>query len=169
MQPTREWPPLSLVIKAWLLVGSLDLLAAFIDLYLSTGRNPFVTVPRYIASGLFGMEAFTGSGWMIAAGLLFHFCFAGFFTLLFFVLYINVKGISRYWWLTGMVYSLFIWVVMNRVVVPASRVPAVSAFNWTKAVKAVAILTVLIGLPLSWIAKKYYDRYPKTIWKATAP
>jgi hypothetical protein len=167
MNADRRWPPLFLIVKAWLLVGTLDLLAAFIDLYVSTGRNPFVVVPRYIASGMFGMDAFTSSAWMIAVGIVFHYLFAGIFTVLFFVLFLRVKWFSRYWLLTGVVYSVFVWVVMNRMVVPASRVPALPVFSWVKALKAMAILTLLIGLPLSWIARKYCEQYPKTVWKAT--
>lgn len=167
MNADRRPFPLSVIVKAWLLVGTLDLLAAFIDLYVSTGRNPFVVVPRYIASGVFGMEAFTGSAWMIVVGILFHYLFAAIFSVLFFVLFLRVKWFSRFWLLTGIVYSALIWVVMNRMVVPASRVPALPVFSWVKALKAIAILTVLIGLPLAWIARQYCQRYPKTVWEAT--
>lgn len=167
MNSSRKWPPFSLLIKAWLLVGTLDLLAAFIDLYVSLGRNPFQTVPRYIASAWFGMDAFKGGGSMIAWGVLFHYLIAGFFTLFFFLLYVNIRWMSRYWVLAACLFSLFIWVVMNRLVVPASRVPVLPVFNPWKALKAVAILTFLIGLPLAWIAKRHYEKYPGTIRKST--
>lgn len=48
------------ILYAGLLVGSLDITAAFLDFYISTGNGPG-GVLRFIASGVFGREAFTGS------------------------------------------------------------------------------------------------------------
>lgn len=166
MNTFRKWPPILLLVKAWLLVGTLDLLAAFIDLYFSLGRNPFQTVPRYIASAWFGMDAFNGGGIMILWGILFHYLIAGFFTLFFFLLYVNIRWMSRYWIITACFYGLFIWIIMNRLVVPNSKVPVLPVFNAWKAFKAMAILTFLIGFPLAWMAKRYYENCPRTIWKS---
>jgi hypothetical protein len=58
--------------------------------------------------------------------------------------------------LTGIVYGLFIWVIMNRVVVPLSNA-STGAFNLKQAFIAALILIGAIGLPLSFIANFFYS------------
>ena len=72
-------------VIAWtaLLVGTLDIVAAFVDYWLATGRGP-EGVLRYVASGAFGSAAFTGGICMIWYGLLFHYMIAAAWTALFF-------------------------------------------------------------------------------------
>ena len=57
--------------------------------------------------------------------------------------------------MTGVVYGLFIWLTMNRIVVPLSNVAAFP-FRITSAIIGASILMVAIGLPLSFIAHKFY-------------
>ena len=70
------------VLKAGVIVGTLDILAAFIQFYSKTQKNPIVVL-NFIASGIFGKEAFTGGNKMAAFGLFFHYVIAFGFTLLF--------------------------------------------------------------------------------------
>lgn len=74
--------PLKLILFSGLLVGSLDILAAFVDYNLATGKNPFVIL-KFIASGVFRKTALTGNGGMYAWGLFFHFVIAFSFTIFF--------------------------------------------------------------------------------------
>ncbi|HEY2727215.1 MAG TPA: hypothetical protein VGI61_08585, partial [Parafilimonas sp.] len=70
-----------------LLAGTLDILAAFADYYIATRRGP-EGVLRFIASGVFGKDAFTGASLMIWLGLFFHFVIA-FALTIFFSLFIQ--------------------------------------------------------------------------------
>jgi hypothetical protein len=58
---------------AWagLLVGTLDKLSAIVNFKIATGKDP-VLIFQYIASGVFGKEAYIGS-LMPVLGLIFHF------------------------------------------------------------------------------------------------
>ena len=56
---------------------------------------------------------------------------------------------------TAIVYGVFIYVVMNMVVLPLTRIPAIT-FHLDKALLATGILIVAIGLPLSFFARKFY-------------
>ena len=146
----------STILLLWLLVGTLDIIAACTDLYLNTGKGPDVVL-KYVASGVFGKEAFTGGTKMIWLGLLFHYIVALGWTLLFYVLFLTVPFISKYPVVSGILYGLFIWTIMNQVVVPNSNVPVPKAaqFDWMKAGKNALILICMIGLPLSLLCKKY--------------
>ena len=148
--------PLKIILLSWLLVGTLDILSAFVDYYIATGKNP-LAILSYIASGVFGKSALGGGAGIMLAGLLLHYFIACCFTLFFFWLYAktNLLAVNRV--LTGIAYGLFIWIIMNLAVVQLSGVPhgPVSAMKMGKVIKAALILICMIGLPLSFIAYKY--------------
>lgn len=141
---------------AWvgLLAGTLDILCAFIQVYIARGTSPEIVL-RYIASGAFGKAAFSGGWQMPLVGLLFHYIIAYSFTTLFFLLYPSIKIMSRSIVATAIVYGILIYVVMNLVVLPLTRIPAIT-FHLDKALLATGILIVAIGLPLSIFARRFY-------------
>jgi len=141
---------------AWvgLLAGTLDILSAFIHVYIVRGTGP-ETVLRFIASGAFGKAAFSGGWGMPLAGLLFHYIIAYSFTTLFFLIYPSIKIMSKSIVATAIVYGIFIYVVMNIVVLPLTRIPTIT-FQLNKALLATAILIVAIGFPLSFFARRFY-------------
>lgn len=143
---------LTLVLKSTLLVGTLDILAAAIQYYLKTGNGP-APVLKFIASGVFGPEAFSEGGAMIFYGLLFHYMIAFSFTLFFFVISLIFPAILKATILTGIVYGVFVWIIMNLLVVPLSNTPEAD-FQWLNAGIAMLILIVCVGLPLSFIASR---------------
>lgn len=146
---------LSVVIfLSGLLVGTLDIAAALIQYYAQTGKDP-LNVLRFIASGVFGVEAFAGGVPMAGWGLFFHFIIAYSFTGFFILIYPQWRFLSKNPWLTGLCYGIFIWFVMNMFVLPMSNVPQ-SAFNLQKALIAAAVLVAAIGWPLSFIAKRHF-------------
>lgn len=140
------------ILFAGLITGSLDIIAAFIDFYIATGNGP-AGVLRYIASGAFGNEAFTGGSSMILWGLFFHYLIACSFTVLFFWLYLKVKFVSAYPIITAILYGIFMWATTVLIIVPISETPPVPLTFWS-AVKAILILIFTISLPLILIIKK---------------
>ena len=142
------------IALAGFLVGSLDIIAALTNFYIKTGKDPLIVL-KYIASAVFGKEAYSGGNIMAAWGLLLHFLIAFIWTIFFFLIYPKLKILSFNRIVTGIVFGIFIWVVMNRVVVPMSKA-SVGAFDLKQAIIAVLILIGAIGLPLSFIAHKYY-------------
>ncbi len=143
------------VLFAWLTAGSLDILTAFVHYYLKTGKNPF-GVLNYVASGVFGTSAFTGGTAMAVWGLVFHYIIAFSFTLLFFLIYPRWKFLSLNKALTAIGYGLFVWALMNLVVLPMSNVPR-PVFHLSNALIAATILIFMIGLPVTLIISKYYS------------
>jgi uncharacterized membrane protein YagU involved in acid resistance len=145
------------IVKAGLLVGTLDILTAFLHYFIKTGEKNVFTVLKFVASGIFGKEAFAGGNSMIIAGLIAHYMIAFAFTIFFFWLFPKIKGLSKNQILTGILYGIFIWMVMNLVVVPLSNV-ATRPFNLTNAIINAVILIVCIGIPLSLMANAFYKK-----------
>ncbi|TDH28632.1 hypothetical protein EXU57_00715 [Segetibacter sp. 3557_3] len=142
------------IFQAGLVVGTLDITAALLYYFVKTGNNP-VLILKYIASALFGKAAYSSGNKMIVAGLALHFIIAFAFTLLFFLIYQAFNLLRRSILLTGIIYGLFIWVVMNLIVVPLSKIPA-QPFNLENRIANMIMLNVCIGLPLSYMAANYY-------------
>ena len=142
------------VALAGLLVGTLDILAAYTQFYISTGKNPIPAVSKYIASGVFGRDALKGGADMIILGIVFHYIIAFLFTIFFFWIYKRWPLLSRNWVLTGFACGIFIWVVMTQVVVKLSNTLKMGSGTIGKKIIAALILITMIGLPLSYIAKR---------------
>ena len=143
------------VLLSGLLVGTLDITAALVQFYIKTGKDPLIVL-KYIASAVFGKDAYAGGNKMAIYGLLFHFAIALTWTIFFFLIYPMLKLQSLNRILTGVLYGVFIWLIMNRVVVPISKA-SVSPFNLNQAMIAALILIAAIGLPLSFIAYRFYS------------
>lgn len=142
------------ILLAGLLVGTLDILAASIQT-LIYGRNP-LDMLKFVASGVFGNEALTGGLAFSFYGLFFHYCIAMGWTILFFLVFPKLDFLSKNRVLTGLGYGLFVWVCMSQIVLPLSNTPSFP-FRLSGAIIAVMILMAAIGLPLSFIASKYYS------------
>jgi len=145
------------IILAGLLSGALDIIAALTDYYITTGKKPWAVL-KFIASGVFGKKAFSGGGNMIFMGFLFHFIIAFTFTVFFFWLYPKISFLSKNRIITGILYGIFVWTIMNLVILPLSNTPPLT-YTTFKVIKAMLILIVMIGLPLSFIAHKCLAGY----------
>jgi hypothetical protein len=138
-----------------LVVGTLDGLAAIIMYSVQTGKDP-MNVFRFIASGIFGTSALSGGVSMALWGIAFHYIISLGWTILFFWLADRFSPLSRNWIISGVMYGIFVWVIMNLVVMPLSLVPMkVGPKEWSGILKGALILIVCIGLPISYSARKY--------------
>ncbi len=147
---------LKTILFSGLLAGTLDIATALIQYSVQTGKDPLFVL-RYVASGVFGNDAFAGGVHMAGWGLFFHFVIAFSFTVFFFVIYPKLGFLAKNRVLTGIFYGIFMWIVMNLGVLPLSGVPQ-SPFDAGRATRGALILICMIGLPLSFIAGRFYSR-----------
>lgn len=148
---------LQTILLAGCIAGTLDILSACTQYYINTGKNP-LRVLNYVASGVFGKEtAYAGGTTMPVLGLLFHYIIAFSFTVFFFWLYPKWKALSLNKFITAVGYGLFVWAVMNLLVVPMSQTPK-GPFDISRAMIAAAILICMIGLPITLIVGNYYAK-----------
>jgi hypothetical protein len=145
------------ILKAGLIAGTMDILAACIFVYIRTGHTHLRGILKFIASGVFGKAALDGGGPMIFAGLLFHFLIAGIFAAFFFWIYPRIQIASRNRLVTAIIYGIFVWCVMNLAIVPLSHV-ASRPITLSNALINTGILIVCIGIPVSYIAHAYYRK-----------
>ena len=147
----------SAVLKAGLLVGTADILAAFLYFFLKTGNLNVGIVLHYISGGLFGKAAFSGGRVMAVTGLLLHYAFAFGFTLFWFWVFPVVSRFSRSRVVLGIVYGLLVWTIMNLLVVPLSRIGK-RPLDTTDALINIGILIACIGIPLAFRAASFYKK-----------
>ena len=142
------------ILIAWLVSGTLDITAAIVQYLIKGGLHPEI-IFKYIASAVFGKEAFAGGTMMIIWGVLFHFAIALIFALLFFFLYPLFHKLIKNNVVLGLLYGIIVWAIMNFIVVRASFIPS-APFNAKGAIIAALILMFCIGLPNALITGKYY-------------
>jgi hypothetical protein len=145
------------VLKAGILVGSFDILAAFLLVLIRTGKLQVFNILKFIASGIFGKDAAAGGLKMVVIGFILHYTIAFIFTGLFFWLYPKMNLGSKNKWITGIVYGVLIWFLMNRIVLPLSNVVH-RPFSLSNALINIGILIICIGIPLSLFARRFYRK-----------
>jgi hypothetical protein len=144
------------IFKAALIAGCLDVTAACIQAYITNKVTPDIIL-KYIASGIFGKEAFSGGVGYMLFGLLVHFLIAFACTLFYFLLYPKLKILQANILLSALFIAVTAWAIPARLIVQLSKIK-MAPFNLTKALIAVAILYCCIGLPVSYFAKRYYNK-----------
>jgi hypothetical protein len=142
------------VLTTGLIAGILDIIAACVSAYIQRGMTPDKLL-QFVASGLFGVHAFNGGTTMAIIGLIMHFMIAISWTLLFYLLYPRLSILRKNKILVGIIYGAFVWVIMNRVILPFTAIPK-SPFNPVSALIGMVILMLMIGMPNSFRAAKYY-------------
>lgn len=150
----KSYPIVKAIAWAGLLVGALDILAAIVNFKVATGKDP-VLIFQYIASAVFGKDAYSNGALMPVLGLIFHFIIAYIFTTVFFIIYPKLKLHKYNAILVGVAYGILIWLAMNCIVVPLSKIGKFS-FKLPGAFLQASILIVMIGIPLSFICKRYF-------------
>lgn len=145
---TPRWP---LIIRAGLLAGTCDIIAAFVFYSVKTGKSPW-PVLNYIASGVVGKEAaYADQGFMRVFGLLLHYGIALIFAAIFYAAWPVIRKVTGNWVLAGLGYGVLVWCAMNLVVVPLSHTPGGGQPTLSGVVIHMLILMVCIGLPVAAI------------------
>jgi hypothetical protein len=112
-------------------------------------------VLQSVAGGLLGRSAYEGGFATAALGLTFHLVIALSWAALFFFAYPFFSFLAKSRVFNGVAYGLLIWLTMNLLVVPMSRIPA-RPFVLQNVVTGMLILIVMVGMPVALIVPKYY-------------
>lgn len=151
------------VLITGFIAGVLDLAGAVISAMIVNNRFPG-KILETIAGGAFGKESIGGGTLMKLWGLLFHFLIAISFTFIYFLAHPKVRLLRKNIFLSALLYGLFVWAIMNMVVLPLSAYHSpVIPQNYMAAARAAFILIVCVGLPIAISAKWYYSRNNLTV------
>ncbi len=138
------------ILSATLVAGTLDILAAIIVYALILEQTSPARILMSIASGIFGKEAFSGGTPMVIAGLLLHFLIAFIFSVFYHLIYPSLGFLRGRKLLSGILYGIFIWLVMNLGVLPivfkGMPMPDPAA-----ALLGMAIVILAVGIPIAFI------------------
>jgi len=137
------------IVFAWIVAGTLDVVTA-VTYYPLTVNVTAKQILQGIASGLLGARAFQGGAATAALGLGLHYVIALIWTVVFYLAARNFRTLARRPLLVGPLYGTFVWLVMNLVVLPMSRV-AHRPLRLQPSIVGAVILMICIGLPLATI------------------
>jgi hypothetical protein len=143
------------ILRIAFIAGTLDIIAACASAYLQKGTLPRIVL-KYIASGVLGQAAFKAGTGVMLLGLLFHFIIAFACTAVFFLIYPKFEFLKKSVLLNAVFIGVIAWVVTTQMVIPMSEISK-TPFNLAAAIRAVIILIVCIGFPVSYATKKYYQ------------
>jgi hypothetical protein len=144
------------ILRTGLIAGTLDILSAITVYALIMGKGTPVQILQGVASGVFGREAFAGGFTMALTGLLFHYAIALIFTTVYFLLYPHLPFLHRQWAVSGVLFGVLVWLVMNLAVLPLSNFQQ-APLRWAPALLGMAIIVVMIGLPIAFFTQKNYN------------
>jgi uncharacterized membrane protein YagU involved in acid resistance len=145
------------ILIGGVIAGALDILYACIHYGVALGASP-ARVCQSVASGILGKDAAVAGGLETAAlGLGLHFMMAIMMSGFFVLLASRIAVLARYAWITGPIYGLGLYFVMNYVVVPLSNAAHNGAPEGQFLVGALFTHIVLVGLPIALIAKRYQN------------
>ena len=148
--------PAKTILISGITAGTLDISGAILVYSVIMHKITAARILQGIASGVFGKGAFSGGAAMEVYGLIFHYFIAFSFAVTYFLAFPYIPFLQRQKVVSGIFYGVFIWFVMNVIVLPlvfTNRPP----MTLTSAVIAASILIVMIGLPVSFITNKYYS------------
>lgn len=112
--------PARALVTGGLVVGVLDILDAFVFFWLRSGVKP-ARILQAISAGVVGRDAAVAGGNATAAlGLALHFVIAFSVVIVFWLAARAIPALVRQPFVTGALYGLAVWGVMNYVVLPLS-------------------------------------------------
>lgn len=111
--------PIKWVLAGGLAAGALDITDAFIVFSLKGIK--FMSITQAITAGLIGPAAFKGGVVTFLEGLALHFAMAVVMALVFYAIVRAVPILAKNLVITGLVYGLGLFFVMNYLVVPNSQ------------------------------------------------
>lgn len=89
-------------------------------------------------------------------GLAMHFAIALGWTALFFLGASRLSALRGNPWVIGTLYGLVVWVLMNRVLVPLTRLGPARPLDPKQAAIGAAILIVCVGIPIVFGARRAF-------------
>ncbi|WP_353719778.1 DUF1440 domain-containing protein [Dyadobacter sp. 676] len=138
------------ILSATLIAGTLDILAAFLVYTVILEQTSPARILMSIASGIFGKAAYSGGTPMIVTGLVLHFLIAFIFSVFYYLVYPGLAFLRHRKLLAGILYGIFIWLVMNlgvlQIVFGGMPLPDPGA-----ALLGMGLVIVAVGIPISYI------------------
>ena len=145
------------IFLSGLIAGTLDILAALIIYDLILQKTPSIKILQSIASGIFKKEAYSGGSQMALYGLLLHYFIALTFAFFYFTIYPYFNFLKKNTLLSGILYGIFVWIIMNLLVLPTVFPALPEKHLVLPLILSMLILIFCIGIPIAFITRKHYS------------
>ena len=143
------------IARATLVAGTLDILSAFVFAGMA-GMGP-VAILQYVASGPFGDQANSGTGWAIV-GLAVHYAIMACMATAFVLAARRLPLLAHRPVISGLAYGVLLWFIMYWIVKPM-RWPDVPLPHTAWGIgNALFSHCILVGLPIALITAREYPR-----------
>lgn len=146
------------IVNSGLIAGTLDIIAAITVYALILEKTTGTKILQSIASGIFKKEAYTGGSLMALCGLVLHYIIAFSFAWFYFIIYPYLPILKKSVLLSGVIYGIFVWVIMNLIVLPIVFPILPEKHLDFPLLLSMVILIFCIGFPIAYITKKYYTK-----------
>lgn len=135
-----------------LVAGTLDITENL--LYNATRHVTPTMIFRYIASGLVGVPtALKLGGAALTLGVVIHFCIALTWTAIFYAASAKIPALVKHAVISGLAYGVVVYLVMNFLVLPLTRIPPRRPPTLVSVVNALLPLLFCIGLAISLLVR----------------
>ncbi|HET7696041.1 MAG TPA: hypothetical protein VFK57_10065 [Vicinamibacterales bacterium] len=145
----------SAFVVSALTAGVLDITYAILFSYFRSGTTP-ARLLQSVASGALGRDAYAGGAATAALGLGFHFLIAFIITAVFFAAAARVPALTSHPAVTGALYGIGVYLVMNFVVIPLSKIGPRPLPAAIVVVTGVLVHMFLIGFPIASGARRAF-------------
>ena len=146
------------ILCAGLIAGTLDITAACVRAWLRTHEtaNPVtpLRVGRYIASAAIGTSALTGGRMMALLGFAFHYLIATTAAAVFYLASRKLRFLVEWPVSMGLLYGVLVYLFMNFVVVPLSKL-GFRASPLSNRLVEMLIIMLCVGLPIALIVRRF--------------
>jgi hypothetical protein len=136
---------------AGLIAGVLDI--AYVIVFYGLKGVPATRILQGVAAGLIGRDAAMSGGLATAGlGLAIHFAIAWVVAAVFVLLSRTVRWLSDYPFISGPIYGIGVWLVMNLAILPLTAVPPKSfpPSNW---IPVFVAHVLCVGLPIALVVR----------------
>jgi hypothetical protein len=153
------------IVITGLIVGAMDITSAII---LTISHGSTVTrLFQFIASGLLGPKAFQGGTAIAALGLGLHFVIAFSLVAVFYAASRSFDVLRRQPVISGIIYGLIVFGVMNLIVLPLSA--AKPRHSLSGDLIQIGIHMFIIGLPTALLVSKFSDAKTRESTSSLSP
>lgn len=143
------------ILTAGLVAGCFDLLTAILVYSVAMQRTTDIKLLQGIGRAAFGSNSFQDETSLALSGVAVHFFIAFCFAIFYFFIFPYVAFFRRQRIISGLLYGIFAWCVMNLAILPLFHVANIP-HKWDSIVRGAVILMFCIGLPISLIVSRYY-------------
>ena len=151
----RSFPAFKIILTAGFIAGALDILAAIIVYSVVVQRTTDIKILQGIGRAAFGQSLFHNDTALALYGLFVHFIIAFSFSAFYFFIFPYILFAKNQVLISGLLYGIFVWCVMNLVILPVFHVSNIPV-KWDSIAKGCLILMFCVGLPISIIVSRYY-------------